>query len=103
VISSEPRAIVSDGRASVPRAITACRLLYAEESNALGSMCCEGAWEGDGKLTLAWLTGTLALPVMLWGSPIGGLLDGCNGFALIASLGVYEVVISDQGGFVPSG
>jgi len=50
-------AIVSGGRASVPRAITAGRLLYAKETKALGGSADIWLCDGEGKLGLAWLAG----------------------------------------------
>ena len=61
----DPKCLSADpdpGRASVPRAITACNLLYAEESNAIGGCADFLMREGEGKLVLAWLARTLVAP-----------------------------------------
>ena len=50
-------AIVSDGMASVPRAITADVLLYARETDASGGCADLLLCDGEGKLSLAWLAG----------------------------------------------
>jgi hypothetical protein len=54
--------VASDGRASVPRAFTVGAFLYAGEAYVLGVCGHLRLWEGEGKLGLAWLAGTLALP-----------------------------------------
>jgi len=55
--TGESIAILSDGRASVPRAITAGWLLCAEEPTASGGCADLLLCDGEGKLVLAWLAG----------------------------------------------